>query len=358
METVVDSDDGGKQPAAVEKACKLLEDSKGPVAIFSHPCPDPDALGSMMGLAWFLNKLGVECDCFADGNGSHPQNLRFQNLLLPTVRPVNEYRPTDYALNVTVDTIPIHTVCPKETDFGLVIDHHAEIPNGTFRGYCLNLRAGSCSATVYQMIRCRKLKFDEDNDADSKVATGLMIGIATDTENLTSDDTTEYEHQAYRELFEYRNPAALRQILKYKIPREWIEARAKVATNAADRIKNGILVHGVGYLTVANRDLIAAIADEMLSWEGVETAVAFGVIDGDRVEGSVRSSNPALAVPTLCKELGQPHGSGGGKLAKGAYSYPLGSCACDDDMDQATLDRLWEFLNDRETKRVMRTLRK
>lgn len=220
----------------------------------------------------------------------------------------------------------MHSYCPDHTNFDLVIDHHKEIPNGGFNGLFLNLKAGSCCATIYQLIKAHDLQFEEDNDADSKVATGLLVGIITDTEYQTSDDTTDLEHEAYRDLFEFRNSAALKQITRYKQPREWVQARACVAQKAHDRIKDGVLIHGIGFITGNNRDLIAAVADEMLSWENVETSVAFAVVDGDRIEGSVRSSNAALAVPGLCKDLGGKHGSGGGKLGKGAYQYGLGSC--------------------------------
>ena len=48
------------------------------IAIFTHPSPDPDAIGSQMGLAWLLRKShdNIEVDCFYDGHVSHPQNQR------------------------------------------------------------------------------------------------------------------------------------------------------------------------------------------------------------------------------------------------------------------------------------------
>ena len=87
--------------------------------------------------------------------------------------------------------------------------------------------------------------------------------------------------------------------------------------------------------------------------------MAFAVVDGDRIEGSVRSTNAALAVPTLCKELGGVlGGNGGGKLGKGAYSYALGSCANDGEMDESIKEKLWEFINERELKRLHKIIKK
>ena len=341
---------------------KTAVDAKGlcRVAIFTHPSPDPDAIGSQMGMAWLLRKAyeNIEVDCFFDGHVSHPQNQRMCNLLDPELKLYTQCNTDTYDFKLSVDTIPAHAACPENTSYDLVIDHHKEIPNGGFKGLYLNLKAGSSCATIYQLIKAYGLRFEEDNDADSKVATALLVGIITDTEYQTSDDTTDLDHEAYRDLFEFRNSTALKQITRYKQPREWVEARAVVALKANDLIKDGVLIHGIGFITSNNRDLIAAVADEMLSWENVETAVAFAVVDGDRIEGSVRSSNAALAVPSLCKELGGQYGGGGGKLGKGAYHYSLGSCASDSEMDESIKDKMWEFVNEREMKRLYKVIKK
>lgn len=338
----------------------VAEKGVAKIAIFGHPSPDPDCIGSMMGMAWLLRKVypEVEVDCFYDGHISHPQNQRMCNLLDPELKLYSGISPEIYDLRLLVDTVPAHAACPENTSFDVDVDHHKEIPNGGFKGLFINLKAGSCCATVYQIIKQYGVSFEEDNDADSKVATALLVGIITDTEYQTSDDTTDLEHEAYRDLFEFRNSAALKQITRYKHPREWVQARACVAQKAHDRIKDGVLIHGIGFLTGNNRDLIAAVADEMLSWENVETSVAFAVVDGERIEGSVRSMNAAVAVPNLCKELGGQYGNGGGKLGKGAYSYSLGSVAADGDTDDTTKDKMWDFINERELKRLMKVIKK
>lgn len=332
------------------------------IALFTHPSPDPDAIGSQMAFSWLLRKafdINVEVDCFYDGHVSHPQNQRMCNLLDPELKTIIDCNPQDYDLRVSLDTVPSHAHCPENTVFDLVIDHHKEIPNGGFKGLFLNLKAGSCCATVYQLIKFFDLQFEEDNDFDSKVATALLVGIITDTEYQTSDDTTDLEHEAYRELFEFRNPSALKQITRYKQPREWVQARACVAQKAHDRIKDGVLIHGIGFITGNNRDLIAAVADEMLSWENVETSVAFAVVDGDRIEGSIRSSNAALAVPTLCKDLGcaLSGGSGGGKLGKGSFKYSLDNFEIKQGDDDELKNKLWEFIECKEFKRILKSIR-
>ena len=338
----------------------VFEKGSVKVAIFSHPYADPDAIGGQMGLSWMLKKAydNIDIDCFYDGFISHPQNQRMANLLDPELKLYSDYDLSTYDIKISVDVVPAYAACPDGTIFDLVIDHHKDPPNSSFKGLYLNLRAGSVCATVYQLIKQHGVVFEEDNDIDSKTATALLVGIITDTDYQTSDDTTEFEHIAYSELFNFRNSNALKQITKYKHPREWVQARACVAQKAHDIIKDGILIHGIGLITNNNRDLIAAVADEMLSWESVETAVAFAVIDGNKVEGSVRSSNAALAVPSICKELGGQYGGGGGKLGKGAYNFQLGSLSLESDSEDSSKDKLWECINDREIKRVFKIIKK
>ncbi len=331
----------------------------GRAAIFTHPCPDPDAIGSMMGMAWLLRKAyDAEVDCFYDGHISHPQNMAMANLLDPDLKLVTEYKSQDYSLKLLVDTIPAHAaVGSHEVDFDGVIDHHKETPNGGFKGCFFNLKAGSCCSTIYHLVKHKGLMFEDGNDRDSKVATAMLVGITTDTENMLSDDTTEYEFEAYWKLFPFRDPDALKKIVNYKRPKSWIEAKAAASTDAVVD-DDGVGVVGIGFINGKQRDLIADVADEMLTWANVETAIAFGVVDGDRIEGSVRSTNASLSVPALCKELGGRCGSGGGKLGKGAYRYGLGGVSVDDDDEDDCRSKMWDFLKQKETGRLYRIIRK
>lgn len=314
----------------------------------------------MMGMAWLLRKAyDAEVECFYDGKISHPQNLAMENLLEPELKRIEEYDPKGgYGCRILVDTVPAHAgVGKNEVDFDLDVDHHKEVPNGGFKGLFVNLKAGSCAATVYHIIKQHDVKFDDNIDRDCKVATAILVGITTDTENMLSDDTTEYEFRAYQELFEFRDSTALKKIINYKRPKSWIDAYAEAAHKAIVN-EDGIGVVGIGFIKGSQRDLIADIADSMSSWVNVDTAIAFAVVDGDRIEGSVRSTNPSLSVPGLCKELGGKCGTGGGKLGKGAYRYGLGGIALDEDDEDETRHKFWECLREKETKRILRVAKK
>lgn len=337
---------------------KLFETKPKKVALFTHACPDPDAIGSMMGLEWLLSKkYGIESVGFYSGSLSHPQNVAMVNLLDPVLRPVSEYEPKEYDMRIVVDTVPVNAGLGDHTvNFELVIDHHKEIPNGGFNGTFINLKAGSCCGTIYQLIKQSGLRFEDDNDIDSKVATALMVGISTDTEALMSDDATEYEFLAWSELFEHRSTNILKKIVHFERPKFWIDHKAEAVKNTV--ISEGLGVVGLGMIPGKHRDIVADMASEMVTWEDVNTAVVFAVVDGDRIEGSVRSRTASIMVPQLCKELASKHGAGGGKLGKGAYRYSLGGAGIDEEDDEITKEKTWELLNEKETKRIIRITKK
>lgn len=348
------------EPVYLTNFVKCFEGEKKPkrVAIFTHACPDPDAIGSVMALEWLLRKkFGIESTGFFMGAVSHPQNIAVMNLLDPNLRPLAEYDPAEFDFHVCVDTVPANAgVGDKTINFQLVIDHHREIPNGGFSGLFINLKAGSCCATIYHLIRELKMNFEDDNDADSKVATAVMVGISTDTEGLMSEDTTEYEFSSWSELFQFRNATILKKIVNFERPKFWINAKADAVKKAT--VIEGVGVVGLGVIPICHRDMISDMAQEMVTWEDVNTAVAFAVVDGERIEGSVRSRNASVMVPNLCKELAGKHGQGGGKLGKGAYKYTLGGVAFDEDEDEETISQTWNVLNSKEMKRITRIIRK
>lgn len=329
------------------------------IAIFTHAFPDPDAIGSIMSMNWFLHKLypDVEITGFFDGSISHPQNVAMMSLLNPNIRPITEYTNDNFDFRILVDTVPAHAgVGGNQVSFNIVVDHHKEIPNGGFNGVFINEHTGSCCGMIYNLIKNSNILFNEDVDEDSNVATALLVGVITDTENLMSDDTGEHEFKAYEDLFKFRNTDALKRIIKFKLPISWSTIRGRAALD--HEIKDGVAVVGLGMLEDKQRDVIAYVADDISRLDGVETSVVYAVFNGNRIEGSVRSSNASVDVPALSKKLAGKSGCGGGKASKGSYSIPLTGVDCDDQDSEDVKKSLWELINTKERSKIFRTSKK
>lgn len=341
---------------------KVQAAGAGKAAIFTHRCPDPDAMASMMGMAWLLQKaFRMESELFYTGEVSHPQNGVMLNLLNPGLKRLDEgYDPEDYSLRILVDTIPENAgVNNIEVPFDIVVDHHRELPHN-FSGCVIHKKVGACASIIYDLMKHFVEEdewLDPDLDSDQKLATALIAGIVTDTEHMMSDDSTEMEFKAWSELFEFRNSGFLKQIVFYKRPKLWIDKKAEGCTQA--KISDeGYAIVGLGVIPEKHRDLIADMAEEMISWTSVETAIAFGIVGGDRIEGSVRSLNPSLTVSDFCRKLGGKHGTGGGKHGKGAYKLSLAGLSIDPDEEEEDVEEAWESIKKRETKRIVRAIKK
>jgi nanoRNase/pAp phosphatase (c-di-AMP/oligoRNAs hydrolase) len=312
----------------------------------------------MMAMDWILKKaFNIESQGFYAGNIAHPQNIAVMNRLDPNIRLIEEYVPDEYDLRVLLDTVATNAGIGKmKVDFDLVIDHHKENCPLDFPGVFINLKAGSCCGTMYEVIRQLNLELIEGNDIDAIVATAMLVGISTDTENLMSDDTTQYEIDAWGKLFPLRNAVLMKDIINYHVPRFWVEHMAQAALRA--KVEEGYAVVGMGIIPGKHRDMIAAMAQKVVGWEEVHTAIVYAIVDGNRVEGCVRSDNSSVQVPKLAKELGGKSGCGGGKLGKGAYRYDLGGSSVSDDEGEEIAQKMWDVIDSKETARIMRIIRK
>lgn len=340
----------------INKFEALLAKSKR-AAIFTHPFPDPDAIGSMMAIRWILSKYGVQSKSYYTGTISHPQNRSMVNLLDPELELLDNYCAEPDIINILVDTVPNNVNLNEcsSINFDLIIDHHKDSPSNDFEGIYINLKAGSTCATVYSLLEQLDLHFDEDNQLDNKVATAMMVGIITDTENLMSDDCSDYEFEAWSKLFPFRDSVLLKQIVNFERPKFWIDSKATACSKAIVEESTGVV--GMGIIPAKHRDMVADMADEMVTWEDINTAVVFALVEGTRIEGCVRTKASSVSVPALCQDLGGKYGKGGGKLGKGAYRYDLGGAGLDEDDDEEIKQQSWELFEKKEIRRVFKIIR-
>lgn len=353
------SENSSEEPVYLASFKKIIA-GKRKVAIFTHPAPDPDAIGAMMGMRWLLAKNGIESYLFYGGEVSHPQNKTMVNLLDPGLMPVADFDSQEYDLTILVDTVPSYAaVGGKKVEFDIVIDHHPET-NG-FKSLYINLKAGSAAATVYHLIQQMGYSFDRTIDADTRVATAIIVGVYTDTENMLSEDSTNYERDTFGGTLEARDVESLKSIVHYEKPKLWAKLEAEATTKLMSgeaAIDDGVAVVGLGLIAEKHRDVIADIAQKLLSWEDIHTSIVFAIVGNESMQGCIRSNNSTTIVPDVCRKLGGKHGSGGGKRGKGAYSYDLAGGGIDEEDDDETKEETWKLYEKKETARIKRILAK
>lgn len=327
-------------------------------AIFSHATPDPDAIGSQIGMKHLLfNAYGLDCDLFFDGKISHPQNKAAVQLLDPHLNELCNYKDENYCLKVLVDTVPDNAgIGSLDVSFDIVVDHHKDLPGINFNGLCIHHHTGSASSIVYNLIKGHDIVFDVINEEHSKIASAILVGVLTDTRHCTSPDTTRWDFEAQQDLFKFRDDDAIRKIVYFNWPMSWIKLKGAAIQNAV--IEEGVAVVGLGSLSSEQKDVIAEIATDMLTWGNVQTAIVFALFDGDRIQGSVRTNDDTIEIHAVCQKLGGAHGKGGGKSCAGGYTKYLGSFELDPEEDDKLKSKLWEVLNEREIAKVFKVMKK
>jgi len=300
--------------------------------------PDPDAIGSAVGLQWLLKQKGIVSDIWYSGVISHPQNRTMVNLL--NVKLSNaleeEYEADNYLTKFCVDCTPKNINFPKNVDskIDVIIDHHPKNLKSEEGFQLVDMRStGSCGAIIYDWIKHLNLieKLEEDEEG-AEVSTSILLAVFNDTDSLTSEDIQALDFEAYQNLHKYCDINKFKNTLAYPIPKYFLDVKMEAMKPENTHILNTTHISCVGYLLVNRRDILAQISDENVRLEGISTSIVFAIIDGN-LEGCCRSSDVALNLHTFTQNIFGKEFSGG-KFSKSAGKVPLGFLQADENTDE------------------------
>ncbi|HEX2068967.1 MAG TPA: bifunctional oligoribonuclease/PAP phosphatase NrnA [Actinomycetota bacterium] len=182
--------------AALERAGEALRAARN-VALACHVNPDPDAIGSMLGLALWLRSEGKEVVC---SWGNNPlQRPRWLSVLPGSELIVDPQGfPARPEVMVALDTASPDRLGPlganaEAAKQAIVIDHHRTNPGfGTI--VVLDPDASSTSEMVFRLIR------SAGGELTPEIAACLYAGIVTDTGRFQYESTSPETHRVAAEL--------------------------------------------------------------------------------------------------------------------------------------------------------------
>jgi nanoRNase/pAp phosphatase (c-di-AMP/oligoRNAs hydrolase) len=293
------------------------------VAILTHENPDPDAIGAGFGMQKLIKSWlpDVKCIFLISGEISHPQNKTMVNVL--NLQMVQRTKPDDLVKMadafIVVDSIPERCGMDEVLPCLFTVDHHkGDTKKSKYRDIRL---VGACSTLVWDLLQKEKVVFDKTNDEDCNIATALVVGIKTDTSDLSSDNVTDLDFTAYKSLIGCINQNKLSKILKYPLPPYHFELRSRLDQEGNSSTDNGVFIGGIGYIPPSKRDALPTIADERARVEGVDTSFIFAIV-GDSLEFSIRSNSLSIDVHALVQNIFGKE-NGGGKMGSGAAKIKL-----------------------------------
>lgn len=290
-------------------------------AIFVHDTPDPDALSSAFGIAYLLKQWRIKSKIFYGGYISHPQNKAIVNIFNIELSKIETFNPEKYNLTIVVDTSAVGSKNLKGVNFipDIVIDHHDDQEDPETK-LTLKARVGSTAALITLLLDYYKVFTEEDDASDEEIeiATALMIGLKTDTKDLTSN-VSDYDREAFSILLNYQNNEKITNITRYPLPEELFKAKAFAYSNGNYYRNGSFVVVGTGFIREEHKDFNAIIADELIRGEGIEKVIVIGIVDCRAIVASVRTTQITTDTKEFCHRVFGPDVSGGKKGEGGAF---------------------------------------
>ncbi len=314
-----------------------LEDAER-VVFISHVHPDPDGLGSMLGLAHLVeSKLEIPTLMTQDGPISRAENKAMVEVLHLDLLPIEQIEWHGHDAVVMVDSQPKtgrHSI-EDAIDLYAVIDHHetpGELKDVPFVDVRPNLGATCTLVTKYLA--------EQDVDISEKVATALLYGIETEVtgyprEACAADD----EAQAY--LFPLADKDLLAQIKNARLPHSHFECLLQAMQSSF--IYDKLILSWVDDLPQPEQ--AAEIADFMVRFEHVDWAICGGLHKGV-VYLSARTNLPHAAAGELLRSAVGKLGRAGGhdRRAGGSIKLARSSPSAFDDLQAVLRKRLLKKL--------------
>lgn len=314
-------------PDKIEEFYATLESARGKkLLICIKGYPDPDNIGSGLCLQWLATHFDISSTIVHFEEISHHENRALvKKLDIELVEWNNNFDLNSYdyyAINDSQNTeLPI--VIPDSCPLLVFVDHHKNL--GNTNGEFIDIResAGSTSAIYTEYMTKGSIRFRGNDAEETKVATALMHGIRSDTDNFVNATALDFKASEY--LSNYVDKDLLAIISHQSIPAKTMDL-TQLALQRKD-IRGTYLFSGVGFVRDEDRDGIGQCADYLLHREGIETVVVFGVMKG-YIDGSLRTKSHTLDPDKWIKDVfgqdGKGSWYGGGRKDKGGFQIPLG----------------------------------
>jgi nanoRNase/pAp phosphatase (c-di-AMP/oligoRNAs hydrolase) len=282
--------------------------------IYTHDNPDPDALAAALGLQRLAeHELGVVATLTYGGIVGRAQNRAMvENLKMP-LTPVERIDLAQFDAIALVDTQPEtgNNSLPHGHRVDIVIDHHPLRPGSARASWCdIRPDLGATSTIVFEYLRERAVPID------TALATAFFFALRTETRDL-GRESTEAERSAYLALVPSVDHSLLYRMTHPKVPRAHFAA--------LDRALRSALVFGdvvaVNLGALGYPDLVAEIADLLLSYEGARFVLCMGQYEESPYLSLRTEADNARAGTVMRHVVGTDGAAGGHGTMAGARLF-------------------------------------
>jgi|SRR5262245_60664835 len=286
------------------------------VTFVSHVQPDPDSLGSMLGLDHLVKcRLGIPTRITRDGLINRAENRAMVELLQLDLVPVEDvdFQPGEAV--VMVDSQPNtgrHSF--GQVPLYAVIDHHTtpgDLEDVPFVDVRPTLGA-TCTLVTRYLI-------EHDVPVPTRVATALMYGIETEVSGYPRE-ATPMDDGALHFLFPLADKDILARIRNARLPHSHFEVLLQALQSSF--IYERLIISWVSNLPQPEQ--AAEVVDFMVRFDKVDWALCGGVC-GDKLVLSLRTSLHGAQAGELLRQVVGKLGKAGGHDRRAGGTIPLPS---------------------------------
>lgn len=286
------------------------------VTFVSHVNPDPDSLGSMLGLAHLVETcLGKPTCLTRDGLISRAENRAMVDLLDIDLEPIEKHRWSRGEAVVMVDSQPNtgrHNLPAGAPLYG-VIDHHdtpGDVDDVPFVDVRRSLGATCSLVTSYLMEKSVELP--------ARLATGLLYGIETELSGYPRE-ASSLDDSALLYVYPLADKDLLARIRNARLSHHYFETIIQALQSSF--VYDRLIISWVNELPAP--ELAAEIVDFLIRFEEIDWAVCAGVWE-DKLILSVRSVAKDARAGEVIKDVVGDMGRAGGhdRRAGGMIELP------------------------------------
>jgi len=321
------------------RALKALRGRKAAL-IYTHDNPDPDSLAAAWGLArLFQRDLSVPVTIAHGGIVGRAQNRAMVDVLGIKLTLTEKLDPSQFDLIALVDSQPEtgNNSLPPGHRIDVVIDHHPPRNDSRRAPWCdVRPDLGATSTIIFQYLRARHI------EVDPALATAFFFALRTETRDLGRESGPD-ERRAYLALVSSVNHEKLYRMTHPKVPRAHFAALDRALRRA--EVYGTLVAVNLGELRYP--DLVAEIADLLLSFEAAKSVLCAGLYEGVAFL-SMRSEPPRRRAGSIMRTIVGSLGAAGGHgtMAGARLFAPYRSTAALDDDFRKIVAHLREVINE------------
>jgi nanoRNase/pAp phosphatase (c-di-AMP/oligoRNAs hydrolase) len=309
------------------------------VTLISHVHPDPDSLGSMLGLAHLVSTcLQKPTRLTRDGLISRAENRAMVEVLKIDLQSIEDVTWEPGEALVMVDSQPNtgrHSFDPIVPLYG-VIDHH-DTPGDVEGISFVDVRPGlgaTCSLVTSYLI-------EQNVPVPARIATALLYGIETELAGFPRE-ANPLDDSALLYLYPLADKEQLARIRNARLPETYFECILQALQSSF--LYDRLIISWVNELP--QPELAAEVVDFLIRFEEVDWALCAGVYQ-DKLILSVRTVLPRASAGEMLRQVVGKLGRAGGhhRRAGGTVCLPSTSASAIEQMQGELRRRLLKALH-------------